>query len=179
MARKITFIAPVESMSGNLSGNQVLEYNGRKVWDNTSMDVPAGNYKMRYIAARKAANGLNYFNTRQRATASNSQSSRQAMALFGGSASVTSKIKLDAEHLPQLRSLWVNYKRVTGSKKSFNEFIFDQVHIALSEKEPTIQISDSSTGGVQYKNPWITGGTGSDVPVPQDIITKFAQYLGA
>lgn len=179
MARKIRYIAPVESISGNLSGSQELLYpTNVKAWNSQYGNAYAQNYTTRYIGARRNSDGKLYFAVKQRTKAVLSTTTRTAMALFGGAASCTSWIMHDAEHIAQLNALWRTVV-ARGNRITFHKFIYTQVYPALTDKASTIQISDSSTGGVQYKNPWVEGGTGTAIGIPADIITKFAPYLGA
>lgn len=178
MARKIRFIAPVESISGNLSGSQDLLYpNNVKAWNSTG-DPYAQNYTTRYIGIRRNRDGKLYFAVKQRAKTTLTTTTRTAMAVFGGAAACTSLIMHDAEHLPQLTNMW-RIVVARGNRITFHKFIYTQVYPALMEKASTIQISDSSTGGVQYKNPWVEGGTGTAIAISEDIKTKFSPYLGA
>ena len=179
MARKIRYIAPVESISGNLSGSQDLLYpNNVKAWQSGSAQPSASNYVTRYIGVRRNRDGALYFAVKSKTTIVLTKTTRTAMAAFGGAASCTSWIMHDAENLPQLQTMWrivVN----RGNRITFHKFIYTQVYPALTEKASTIQISDSSTGAVQYKNPWVEGGTGTVIDISEDIITKFSPYLGA
>lgn len=178
MSRKIRYIAPVESISGNLSGSQDLLYpTNVKAW-NSQGDGFAQNYTTRYIGVRRNSDGKLYFAVKQRTKATLTTTTRTAMAIFGGAASCTSWIMHDAEHLAQLNVLWRTVV-ARGNRITFHKFIYTQVYPALADKASTIQISDSSTGGVQYKNPWVEGGTGTTIGISADIITKFAPYLGA
>lgn len=177
MARKIRYIAPVESISGNLSGSQDLLYpNNVKAWKSSQANAYAQNYTTRYVGVHRNRDGALYFAVKQRTKVVLSNTTRTAMAAFGGAASCTSWIMHDAEHLPQLQSMWRTVVG-RGNRITFHKFIYTQVYPALSEKASTIQISDSSTGGVQYKNPWVEGGTGTAIAISEDIITKFSAYL--
>lgn len=179
MARKIRFIAPVESISGNLSGSQDLLYpNNVKAWNSGSARPNASNYVTRYIGVRRNRDGALYYAVKTKTTTVLGMTTRTAMAAFGGAASCTSWIMHDAEHLPQLQSMWRNVV-ARGNRITFHKFIYNQVYPILDAKTATIQISDSSTGGVQYKNPWVEGGTGTAIAISEAIITKFSPYLGA
>lgn len=178
MARKIRYIAPVESISGNLSGSQELLYpNNVKAWNSSGSAPYAQNYTTRYIGIRRNNDGKLYFAVKQRTKTSLTATTRTTMAVFGGAAACTAWIKIDAEHIAQLRTMWRNVVK-RGNRITFHKFIYSQVYPVLLDKTATIQISDSSTGGVQYKNPWVSGGSGTEIGINDDIKTKFAPYLG-
>lgn len=84
--KRIEFIAPVEAMRGNLSGEQKLKYARN---DNPAWDAPVGqvnyarNYQPRFIGAKKTANGMTYFTTKTKSANNNSAAARLAMAAMG------------------------------------------------------------------------------------------------
>lgn len=84
--KRIEFIAPVEAMRGNLSGEQKLKYARN---DNPAWDAPVGqtnyarNYQPRFIGAKKSANGMTYFTTKTKSASNNSAAARLAMASMG------------------------------------------------------------------------------------------------
>ena len=98
--RKITFIAPVESLRGNLSGGQKLTYPSH---NNSAWDAPsnkrsyATNYKTRYIGAQRSSSGRAYFSVKERTAVNQTDDARMAQALFGASASIANTLM----HLPQ------------------------------------------------------------------------------
>lgn len=173
--RRIEFIAPIESMSGDLSGGEKNTYaGGQTAWDAAnSGELYAENYSKRYIGARKSSNGKKYFSLRTRATV-NMTASRLAMAEFGGTASLASYVKKDLTLMGPLKVLFLALKQ---DGETYSKWLFNKLYPAIMNKQASVTITDGSTS-VTINNPWISGGTGTSEPVPQEIVDKFADELG-
>lgn len=92
--RRIKYIAPVESMQGNLSGNQVLEY---ALNNNPAFEAPDGrqyarNYRASYIANRRARDGRAYFSVKTKSAVNNTDSARVTQAALGAAANLASRL---------------------------------------------------------------------------------------
>lgn len=92
--KRIEFIAPVESMRGNLSGAQALEYAEN---NNPAYEAPNGvqyarNYQPRFIGAKRGADGLKYFAVRTKTATNLKPSTRRAMAIVGVTAAIRSAL---------------------------------------------------------------------------------------
>lgn len=92
--KRIEFIAPVESMRGNLSGNQSLEYAEN---NNPAYQAPNGvqyarNYQPRFIGAKRGSDGLKYFAVRTKSATNLKASTRRAMAVVGVTAAIRSAL---------------------------------------------------------------------------------------
>lgn len=92
--KRIEFIAPVESMRGNLSGNQSLMY---AVNDNPAYEAPDGvqyarNYQPRFIGAKRGSDGLKYFAVRTKTATNLKATTRRAMAVVGVTAAIRSAL---------------------------------------------------------------------------------------
>lgn len=92
--KRIEFIAPVESMRGNLSGNQSLEYAEN---NNPAYEAPNGvqyarNYQPRFIGAKRGSDGLKYFTVRTKSATNLKASTRRSMAIVGVTAAIRSAL---------------------------------------------------------------------------------------
>lgn len=92
--KRIEFIAPVESMRGNLSGNQSLEYADN---NNPAYEAPNGvqyarNYQPRFIGAKRGSDGLKYFTVRTKSATNLKATTRRAMAIVGVTAAIRSAL---------------------------------------------------------------------------------------
>lgn len=92
--KRIEFIAPVESMRGNLSGNQSLEYADN---NNPAYEAPNGvqyarNYQPRFIGAKRGSDGLKYFAVRTKSATNLKATTRRAMAVVGVTAAIRSAL---------------------------------------------------------------------------------------
>lgn len=92
--KRIDFLAPVESMRGNLSGNQVLLYaeNNNPAYEAPNGKQYARNYSTRYIGAKRSATNLKYFAVRTKNAATLNAVTRKNMALTGAVASIISRL---------------------------------------------------------------------------------------
>lgn len=82
MPKKIIYLAPVDSMSGNLSGRQTLRYakNNNPAWDAPEGQQYAKNYKPRFVASVRAKDGLQTFSTKTKSAVRLDKVSRRRMA---------------------------------------------------------------------------------------------------
>lgn len=94
MAKKIIMIAPFDVLTGNLSGQQKLEYaeNNNPAYEAPNGSMGARNYKTRYVGARRA-DGTTYFSVRQKNTAVLNGKTRNAMGLTAVTALIISSCK--------------------------------------------------------------------------------------
>lgn len=94
MAKKIVMIAPFDVLTGNLSGQQKLEYaeNNNPAYEAPNGSMGARNYKTRYVGARRA-DGTTYFSVRQKNTAVLNGKTRIAMGLTAVTALIISSCK--------------------------------------------------------------------------------------
>lgn len=94
MAKKIIMIAPFDVLTGNLSGQQSLQYaeNNNPAYEAPNGSQGARNYKTRYVGARRA-DGTTYFSVRQKNTAVLNGKTRMAMGLTAVTALIISACK--------------------------------------------------------------------------------------
>lgn len=180
--KRIEFLAPVEAMRGNLSGDQVLLYDGdKRAYDVSGSDpVAAGNYDNRYIGSKRARTGLKYFSLKTKSTTSLGATSRLAMAAFGGSCSLAKNALANLTLLSSLQVIFVA-KRSAGqipSTMGIRNWVQTEVYPMIKAKQASVTIAEGAAS-VTINNPWIEGGSGTDVTIPAEVESKFASVLGA
>lgn len=182
MPKRIEFIAPIEAMRGNLSGNQDLRYAED---DNKAYYAPQGqtnyarNYTPRFIGAKRASDGRKYFSVRSRNGVRITSKSLQAMALMGGAGSMYAAIVSDKSTgslYARLQSMWITTTEY-GNTDTFRKWLTDYLRRMLATKAQFITIAGPS-GSIQVNNPWVSGAiSGEDVGIAQSILVKFWSQL--
>lgn len=188
MSKRIEFIAPVEAMRGNLSGNQDLLYPSE---NNKAFESPVGsrnyanNYQPRFIGAKRAANNHKYFQIRTKSAIGMSTKSKMAMALLGGTGAMRAAIikKTDVYEngvIPAYESQ--KQYGVIPRTMTLAKFIFETVYEALKAKENMIRFKIYNEDGyttIFVRNPWCFTGTtgGSIVEVGAAVLVKFWKQL--
>lgn len=154
--KRIEFVAPVESMRGNLSGSQKLDYreNNNPAYEAPDGDAHALNYQPRYVGAKRAKNGLKYFIVRTKSTTKLNAKTRKAMAILGVVAAMKSALKTmhaadwaklqqayayQVEHgmeVPDTFDKWVS--QVFSNMLRYNQevYTFTQASISVSVYNP-------------------------------------------
>lgn len=94
MAKRVFMIAPFEAMTGNLSGDQDLQYaeNNNPAYEAPNGTQYARNYRTRYVGARRGKDGLVYFQVKQTTATVLTQTSRRTMAILGVTAAIRSAL---------------------------------------------------------------------------------------
>lgn len=176
--RRIDFIAPVDSMRGNLSGNQKLQYAKN---NNPAFDAPAGrqyarNYQPRFIGAKRSSDNLKYFAVKTKAATLISAESLERMALLGGAAAWYNKAILSMELNTAMQLFWRSVKDSYPSY-TFKQLMMEMFRQCLKSKEEHVAFTVS--GSTTYAaNPWYVGATGVASPISQDVLVKFWLQLG-
>ena len=178
--KRIEFIAPVESMRGNFSGNQKLVY---AMNDNPAYDAPIGrnyarNYRPSFIGAKVAKSGKKYFAVKTKTAAGISTLSKKAMALLGGTAAVIKAILADGARKAAIQNI-MEYQiqhGIISSDTSLRKFMDGVIRPALSRKAQTIEFrAGTGTTPVVVNNPWVSGGSATDIStyIKNEILVKF------
>lgn len=178
--KRIEFLAPVEAMRGNLSGDQVLVYkDGKRAYDVTGVEpVTAQNYDNRYIGSKRSINGKKFFSLKSKSTTNLGTDSRLAMAAFGGSCSVAKNAMADLTLIGTLQNIYLA-KRQAGlipAGRLVRNWVQTEVYPMIKNKQASVTISQG-TYTVTINNPWVNGGTGKDITIPADLKTKFNSVL--
>lgn len=179
--RKIEFIAPVEAMRGNLSGNQKLTY---PTQNNAAWDAPenkrsyATNYRPTYVGAKRSADGKTFFATKRRQAVKMSDSARLQMAVLSASSVIANILMYN---LTVVSDLTERYKQTAPEGWSFKRWIMDNIKDALRNKQH-FAFMGTSLGALFVKNPYLStaapaGGTSIDSSYPKDLLAKFWMQL--
>lgn len=179
--KRIEFIAPVESMRGNLSGAQKLEYPTENLgaYDSVPGNVNyAKNYSARFIGAKVARTGKKYFSVRTKSANHLTAKSKKAMALLGGTGALVGAI-LANKSGAYYTGIVAQYEALTelGMKKSLRKYMSEIIRAGLESKQTFIAFSGPRTL-VQVPNPWITYETLPHL-VSDAILVKFWDVLAA
>lgn len=186
--RKIEFIAPVESMRGNLSGAQKnLVYPTN---DNRAYESPVGsrnyarNYQPIFVGAKRASDNLKYFAVRTKTAIGMSTLQKRTMSLLGGCGAIVAAILRDksAQLYTDTLAAYEYAKSKNGAHtKSFREYLTWQIKGNLLAKNPAcfIGAKDNITI-VAINNPWHSTGYGPaalNVDVTDESLAKFWMVL--
>lgn len=142
--------------------------------DNPAWNAPAGtqyarNYKPNIIMTFSEKTGKQTFFVKTKSSIDNSPAGHKRMALFGGTQAMIAGIKKN----PNLTAdLYDEYVKVKDQYKSFNSWLAKWIRYGLSVKLATLDL-----GTVSMKNPWVSGGTGTEVVVNPESLRKFASEL--
>lgn len=178
--RRITFIAPVDAIQGNLSGTQDLRYalNNNKAFESPSGQKNfAKNYQTRYIGARRASDGLKYFAVKTKSATNTTQVAMMVMALLGGTGAMYAAcIKNKSTELYTKLVASYENRSPEHESESMRKWFTNIVNKQLYAKAQTIGLSSQ----LSLNNPWWNDtATGSlSVPVSNKIKSKFLQQLG-
>lgn len=181
--RGIEFLAPVEAMRGNLSGNQVLDYPTN---DNSAWDAPAGktsyarNYQTRYVGAKRSSSGLKYFSVRTKSAVANTALTRLQQAALGASRVIYEQLAADAENV----QIFVQIAKNSGGRfKTLSGCICDYIIRGLKQRGNSFVIGSpmaTAANKVVVANPWRSGSApvgAKTVNIPQDMFIKFYPEL--
>lgn len=175
MSKHISYIVPVEYMTGNISGRQELDYvqggdgayaapDGQK--------TSATNYDPRLIAKRKRPNGPDdgclYFQVRTKTSVNMTAAMRLNMAALGGAGALFASLLRNKTAL-----IYAQCAAATPKGTTMRAFIVPLLIAGLTAKEARITIADN----VYIVNPW-TSEDVPNVPISLDILNKFARVLG-
>ena len=153
--KKVFMIAPYEALSGNASGNQVLEYAEN---NNPAFEAPTGrnyarNYKPRYVISRRG-DGTIYFSVKTKSATKITASSKMNMALLGGIAAIKSALKTQkTTDWNTLHTIYEYIKAHGAAVGTFNEWIDPYLRRMLRYHQESVQFSQA-VGSVTITNPW-------------------------
>ena len=179
--KRIEFIAPVDAMRGNLSGNKTpLVYNPD---NNPAWGAPddvrsyALNYQPQFIGAKRS-NGLKFFQVKTRSAVTMSSAMREQCALLAAQSAVSYQIQHTIEGLADVREQYERsqYKELGWT---FNRYLQTFIRAGLREKTPSFFFNAAGFTSVRYNNPFtkstIPGSI--DIELSSDILVKFWMQL--
>jgi hypothetical protein len=191
MAKRIEFIAPVESIRGNMSGRQNLVYAEN---DNKAFEAPQGqvnyarNYTPRFVGAKRAKDGRKYFSVRTKNGVNLSAKSMKAMALLGGTGAIYAAI-VNSDTLRNGVETVYRYlidrtqQGLSGGipvDTTFRQYVSGVVRRALESKAQVITFAGGAgVQSVNINNPWVDGGSGTAISIAQKVLVQFWTQLTA
>lgn len=173
----IEFIAPVEAMRGNLSGKQNLVYAEN---DNKAYEAPANqrnyarNYSPRFIGAKRSSDGRKFFFVKTKTATTISAASKRAMAIMGGVGAITAAILRNVTYKAACKTQMEIENEQGYGWTSLRKFLDAKIRPELSAKSADIVIAP--LGGT-FRNPWVDGGTGTALTIPETTLVRFWSEL--
>lgn len=177
--KRIEFIAPVESMRGNLGSKQNLVYapNNNRAFDSIEgQKNPALNYESRFIGAKGKRN---YFCVKTKSSVNLTQNSKTAMADFGGIGAVYAAIVRDKSSMTYIKINGIYQKGVDEGHihMSFRKYLSRYIGYMLKNKLDHYTFTDGVISA-SIDNPWVKKGV-INIPVPSSIVIKFWNQLAS
>lgn len=176
--KRIEFIAPVEAMRGNLSGNQSLEYpnENNRAWDAPSEKREyARNYQPRFIGAKVSKTGKKYFSVRTKSAVFMSPAVRTQQAVLSMSSVIANILMADLAVVSALQALYMAYHK---DNWTFKRWLMDNIKGGLKDKKTIVFPSQGQLAALYVKNPFINSTQPSSAhdisdQVPVELIAKF------
>lgn len=174
--KRIEFIAPVDSLRGNLSGRQDLVY---PTSDNKAYDSPVGsrnyarNYRASFIGAKRASDALKYFAVRTKSAIGMTAKVKKNMALQGGVGAMFAKIISSSTFATQYGFLMATYNAQSFAEPtSFRKWLSGKLRKMILTHTAQIVIG-AAPKQVTIKNPWYDGTQTAGIEVTDEIVVKF------
>ena len=183
--KNVRFIAPVESMSGNLSGKQDLLYptKNNSAWESPSDKRNyATNYRPRYVGTYRAKNGKVSFQVKQRSAVTMSPAMRKQQAVLGGTKAIYDALVHNPLTIGRLQALYMESPERNTYGWSMYKWAYSQISGQVENKIAGIRIIGKLTGGqtpLVVQNPWIsTPASGAvTITISADVLAKFWMQL--
>lgn len=179
--KRIEFIAPVEAMRGNLSGEQKLVYAEN---DNPAFDAPVGsvnyarNYQPRFIGAKRAKDGLKYFSVKTKSAVNLTPEAKQHLAIFGGAAAIYNAMKKSTSIWMKLVVAYTAFTQ-NGGTMSIRQYAIRALMRGLEAQQADIVLSYGSKTCI-IANPWwgdLSSQSGDNVTIATESLVKFWEEL--
>lgn len=175
--KRIRMMAPFESFQGNLGSKQDLRYAEH---DNKAYEAPANkrsyarNYESRFVAARVARTGLNYFMIKTKSAVKNTVKSLKQWALMGAMSIIYAVLLLDSEKLAQAQHQYEVATKL-GYDGTFHKWACAAIRKCLDEGAAVIAIVGSTATITIGNNPFSTADVA--IAFPTDKLVKFWKQL--
>lgn len=182
--KRIEFIAPVESMRGNLSGEQNLLYADN---NNPAYEAPDGvqyarNYQPRFIGAKVSKNGLKYFTLKTKSATKLDAQSRLTMGTLAAVAAIRSALMKDhaSDYAQIVANLAVEVAQgiISGTgKRTIMSLFYEKVADMLQGYKPTCVFGTGDSIVTLY-NPWaLFGNAQGALEINPAVWLKFANLF--
>lgn len=173
--KRIEFIAPVESMRGNLGSKQALVYapNNNRAFDSIEGQLnPALNYEPRLIGAKGKRN---YFCVKTKSSNHLTTLSKTTMANLGGVGAVYGAVVRDKSQMVYINAQACYHDaQADGYEGTFRKYMYGFIKPALDNKE--VIIIESTNHYVEITNPWTDTGE-YNIPIQINVVAKFWMQL--
>lgn len=179
--KRIEFVLPVESMRGNLSGEQTLVYaqNNNPAYEAPNGTQYARNYQGRYIGSKVSKSGLKYFNVKTKSATVLNDSTRLTMGTLAAVSAIRSALMKDhAQDYAQIIAnlvMEVTQGILSGTgKRTVMSLFFEKVSAMLQGMQDTVTFTGSTP--VVVSNPWCAVQTSGSVvlTISQPVWVKYA-----
>lgn len=178
--RRIEYLAPVEAMRGNLSGNQNLKYptQNNSAWNSPSdRRNYATNYNTRYIGNKRNSTGLKFFSVKTKAAVNMSPAIRLQQAVLSVGSVVSNIIGGDLRTLTDIQQLF-KASQEYAQGWTIKRWISTYVRAALKSKRHIVFPTTGSGAVIIYTNPYISAAAPAqsyDIKdfFPTDLLVKF------
>lgn len=178
MAKRIVMIPPFDALTGNLSGDQVLKYaenNNPAYYSPVGKRNYARNYQTRYIGAKRASDGMTYFQVKTKNAVGMTPGLKKAMALLGGTGALYAACIMNSTMKAQMVNFFNKASEAapaTMAKYTFKSYWFESIRLMLKEKRAFLTKTGAGAS-VTIKNPWVNTEPALSVTVSADILAKF------
>lgn len=177
--KRINMLPPFDSFQGNMGSKQDLRYQEN---DNKAFESPAGrvnyakNYKPRFIAARVARTGLNYFAVKVKSAFHATAKALKRAALMGATSAIYGVTLKDAAKLAQLQALFVKAQE-GGFEGTFHKWLHAIIMNALEINAATIVAQVGASSVSLGNNPYTNAD--SAIAISAKLLVKFWDQLCA
>lgn len=181
MSKKVFMISPFEALTGNLSGDQDLQYaeNNNPAYEAPNGTQYARNYRTRYVGARRGKDGLVYFQVKQTTATVLTASTRRTMAIIGVTAAIRSALMsahaTDWSKINQAFDYIKAQGQLPEGQDTFNKWFSAQIKNMLVYKRATWSFSQASISFTIH-NPYDIASADALV-IKKSIWVKFANFF--
>lgn len=180
MARKVIMSVPFEGFGGSLRNKQDLRYAEN---DNKAYEAPLGrqyarNYKPTIIITHFAKTGKQSFQIKTKSATKITDQSLMNMAVLGGAGAIIGAIlanKVAPLYVALDQAYAVAVK--SGELRTFRAWLSDKIQYMLKNKQNSCIFGNPVLVTTRINNPWVSGGTGTNVNIAQKTLLKFALQL--
>lgn len=180
MAKRVFMIAPFEAMTGNLSGDQDLQYaeNNNPAYEAPNGTQYARNYRTRYVGARRGRDGLVYFQVKQTTATVLTPTTRRTMAILGVTAAIRSAMQTSGV-LNNFKIYFDQLKQagtLPEGQDTFNKWFSANIKSMLVYKRAEWRFTLPGVGIVSIHNPYDLA-SGEALNIKLSVWVKFANMF--
>ena len=175
--KRINMLPPFESFQGNMGSKQDLRYPTN---DNKAYEAPAGkvsyakNYQPRFIAARVARTGINYFAVKTKSAFKATAKALKQCALMGATSAIYGISIKDATKLIALEAAY-SLAVADGFEGTFHKFCHEQIMNCLALGSATIVVAYGTSSVNLGNNPYSDAATA--IAISSKLLVKFWKQL--